>query len=132
MMPLAYLVTLVVFVAIDLVWLGVVAHGYYRERIGALLLAEPQLGAAAAFYLLYAAGVVYFAVMPGLDAGSPMKAAQQGAVLGFIAYATYDLTNLATLKGWSLSLAVVDMAWGTVLTGAVAAITVWALGLVAR
>ena len=118
----AYLATLVAFCAGDFAWLGAVAIGFYRSEVGPLLLATPNWPAAAAFYALYAAGTVFFGVMPALRTGSWAKALRQGALFGFFAYATYDLTNLATLRGWSLGLTVVDIAWGMVVTGMAAAV----------
>jgi uncharacterized membrane protein len=117
---LMYLVTVPVFFLIDLVWLGVVARDFYRSQIGSLM-ADPIIWwAAILFYLLSVAGIVFFAVLPALDAGSWTKALLLGAAFGFFTYMTYDLTNLATLRGWPVMLTVVDIAWGTVLCGTVA------------
>ncbi len=115
-----YLVTLLTFFAIDLVWLGVVAKRFYREHLGHLLGTEVNWGPALLFYLIYIAGIVVFAIRPALDAGSPVRALAQGAFFGFVAYATYDLTNHATLRDWPLIVTVVDLAWGSALTAAVA------------
>lgn len=117
---LVYAVTLAVFFAIDLVWLGVVARGFYRQRLGHLLGAEVNWGPAILFYLIFIAGIVFFAVRPALEAHSATRALVHGAFLGLVAYATYDLTNQATMRDWPLIVTVVDLAWGTVLTGAVA------------
>jgi len=117
----AYLATGAVFLVCDLVWLGLVAKGFYRSRLGGLLLDDFNLPAALAFYLIYLAGIMVFAALPAFNAGSWKVALGLGAAFGFFAYATYDLTNLATLRGWSASLAMVDIAWGTVLTGVSAA-----------
>lgn len=114
---LAYISTAVVFFGLDFVWLSRVATGFYKSRIGDLMLAQPNFVAAGLFYLFYIAGIVYFAVAPALSGGNWVSALVSGAILGFIAYGTYDMTNLSTLKSWSLSVSVVDMAWGTVLTG---------------
>jgi uncharacterized membrane protein len=119
-----YVVTLVLFVAIDLVWLMWLARPTYVAEMGSLLRKEPHLIAAIAFYLLYAAGLVIFAVSPGLKADSAMHALVMGACLGLIAYGTYDLTNLAVLNGYSARIAVIDMAWGLALSGATAALAV--------
>ncbi len=113
----AYLATVIVFVGIDLIWLGYIGRGFYRDRLGGLLLDQPNLAAAFMFYALYGVGVIVFAVQPAFQSGSWMTALLFGALFGFFAYATYDLTNLATLKGWPLSLTLVDLAWGSVLTG---------------
>ena len=116
----AYAVTLLIFFAVDLVWLSVVAKNFYRQHIGHLLGAEVNWTAAVLFYLVYIAGIVVFAVKPALDAASAVRALTSGALLGFIAYATYDLTNQATMRDWPLIVTVIDLAWGTVLTATVA------------
>lgn len=112
---IAYVATAVVFFAIDFVWLTR-AVGFYRGEIGNLLLDEPKLGYAAGFYLLYVVGVVVLVVMPAVTAGSWVQALLMGALLGLVAYGTYDMTNMATLKGYTLRVALVDMGWGTFLT----------------
>ena len=119
-----YLVTLISFVAIDLVWLMWLARPTYVAEMGNLLRKEPQLFAAVAFYLLYAAGLMFFAVLPGLKAGSVMYAMFVGAALGLVAYGTYDLTNLSVVEGFNLRIALIDLVWGTVLSGATAALVV--------
>lgn len=113
----AYAATAIVFCGLDFLWLGFIAKGYYQSQIGALLLEKPNLAVAALFYALYIVGVLIFAVLPALDAGHWGKALLYGALFGFFAYATYDLTNLATLKGWSPGIALLDLGWGTVVTG---------------
>jgi uncharacterized membrane protein len=113
---IAYISTAVVFFAIDYLWLTRIAIGFYREHIGALLLATPNFTAAGIFYLFYVVGLVYFAVMPAVSTGSLLTAIFNGALLGLLAYGTYDMTNLATLKGWSLQVSLVDMAWGAFLS----------------
>ena len=115
---IAYAATAVVFCLLDLIWLGFVAKGYYQSQVGSLLLDKPNLAVAAAFYALYIVGVLIFAVVPALDAGQWARALLYGALFGFFAYATYDLTNLATLKGWSPGVALLDLVWGAVVTGA--------------
>ncbi len=122
----AYLSTVVVFLAIDMVWLGVVAREFYKSRLGDLLLAQPNWGVALGFYALYVVGVVLFVVAPALTAGwSLATTALWGAAFGFFAYATYDLTNLATIRNWPVSITFVDLAWGTVLTAVSATAGVW-------
>jgi uncharacterized membrane protein len=116
-----YLATTVVLVLIDGVWLGVIAKDFYRSRIGHLMALEVNWWAAAAFYLIYPAGVVIFANNPALAGGAWSMALLYGALFGFFAYATYDLTNLATLRNWSVSLTALDMAWGALVTGVSAA-----------
>lgn len=118
---IAYISTAIVFFALDYLWLTRIAIGFYREQIGSLMLASPNFAAAGVFYLFYVVGVVYFAVMPAVSAGSLVTALINGALLGLLAYGTYDMTNLATLKGWSLQMSLVDMAWGAFLTATAAA-----------
>lgn len=115
----AYAATTVIFFALDFIWLSS-ALGFYRERLGNLLLDSPQLGYAAGFYLLYVAGIVALAVNPALNGGNWVNALVAGAILGLVAYGTYDMTNLSTLRGWSLTVSLVDMAWGTALTATAA------------
>lgn len=115
----AYAATTVIFFALDFIWLSN-ALSFYRERLGNLLLDNPQLGYAAGFYLLYVAGIVALAVNPALNGGNWLNALVAGAILGLVAYGTYDMTNLSTLRGWSLTVSLVDMAWGTALTATAA------------
>ncbi len=126
---LAYAMTVIGLFAIDFGWLMTMTSAFYKPRLGALLLESPILSAAALFYLLYCAGVLALAVLPALQTGNWADALWRGAVLGLVAYGTYDLTNMATLKGWSWELAIVDMVWGTLLTGGTAAVaaaaTLW-------
>ena len=119
---LAYAAALIVFFLVDLVWLGFVAKDFYRASIGHLMGGGINIPAAIAFYLIYIAGLFFFAVNPALEAGDWQKAFTLGAALGFFCYATYDLTNLATLKDWPLGITLADMAWGTVLSGIVATV----------
>ena len=116
----AYLVTLVLLAAIDFVWLAFVSRGFYVAQLGDLMRPQPDLLAAALFYAVYAAGITHFATLPAVRGGGWSTALVQGALLGLVAYATYDLSNLATLKGWPMAMTVVDIAWGTVLTALVA------------
>jgi uncharacterized membrane protein len=122
---IAYGLTALVFLPLDFLWLRIVGQGFYRERLGDILADEFRLAPAVAFYLLYLVGVVIFAVQPALAAGSWLTALVYGALFGFFAYATYDLTNMATLRQWSWAVTVVDIAWGTVLTGFSAAVAFW-------
>jgi uncharacterized membrane protein len=115
---IAYIATAIVFFGLDYVWLSRVATGFYRDRMVHLLLDQPNLAAAGLFYCVYVAGIVYFAVAPALGNGTATSALIAGALLGLIAYGTYDMTNLATVKNWSVAVTIVDMAWGTVLTSA--------------
>ena len=122
-MILLYLITLVVFFAIDMIWLGVVSKGFYRRHLGAFMTPKVNWTAAMLFYLLFIVGLLVFVVRPALAAGAPFHALFYGALLGLISYATYDLTNLATLKDWPLVVTVVDLIWGTVLGGVVSYIS---------
>lgn len=119
----AWVGAIIPFLAIDLTWLGFIARDFYRVQMGPLLADQPRWGVAFAFYALYCAGVVLFAVLPGLAAGSVVRSALLGAALGLLAYATYDLTSLAVVRGYPALLAVVDILWGTVLTAAVATLS---------
>lgn len=116
----AYLTTAVVFFALDFIWLSTMSAGFYRTQIGTLLLARPNLAIAGLFYLGYVAGLVALVVLPALNGGSFWPALFGGLILGLIAYGTYDLTNLSTLKGWSWTVSVVDMAWGGCVTATAA------------
>ncbi len=113
---ITYLAVLAVFTVIDILWLSMVALNFYKRELGSLLLDKPRLDAAFLFYALYAGGLMILVVQPAVDSGSWHKALLLGAVFGLCAYGTYDLTNLATLQKWPLRLAIVDMAWGTLLT----------------
>ena len=117
---IAYLSTLVVFALLDFVWLGFISKDLYKAEIGGLLLAEPNWTAAALFYLMFMVGIVFFAVLPALDAGSWTRAALHGALFGLFCYATYDLTNLATLRGWSVTIVLADIVWGIVISASAA------------
>ena len=108
-----YLLTFAVFLAIDFVWLTWIAKNMYAEKIGHLLAQSPNLIAALVFYLLFVGATLIFAVLPGYEAQSLTKTIFLGALLGMITYATYDLTNLATLKDWPLSVTIIDIIWGT-------------------
>lgn len=115
-----YLLTIPIFFAIDLLWLGIIAKDLYQKNLAHLLSPTVNWPAAFLFYLTYIVGIIIFAVRPALLAQSFIKAAVWGALFGFFTYATYDLTNLATLKDWPLKIVVVDIAWGTLLCTLVA------------
>lgn len=117
---IVYLITVPIFFIIDLVWLGVLAKGFYQKHLGYLMRPQINWGAAILFYLLFIIGIVLFAVKPALEVQSPLRALVYGALFGFFAYATYDLTNLATVRDWPVIVTAVDLVWGTVLCGAVA------------
>lgn len=107
---------------LDALWLGTVGRTFYKSELGDLLLDRPAWGAALAFYLLYPVGVVVFALSPALREGSWLTALGYGALFGLVAYATYDLSNLATIRGFSTAVTLLDMAWGAILTALVSAI----------
>lgn len=113
---IAWAATAAVFLFLDFLWLSTMTSALYRPRIGAHLAVEPRLVVAAVFYVLYAAGAAWFAVTPGLANGSWPLTLVNGALLGGLAYGTYNATNLATLRDWSALVAVVDTSWGIVLT----------------
>jgi len=123
----AILATLAAMAVLDGIWLGLVARSFYRQHLGYLMAESPNWLAAGAFYVVYAIGVAIFVVQPAVDDGSLLTGLWRGALFGFVAYATYDLTNMATLRGWPNIVTIVDMAWGTALT---AAVGVAAYGLV--
>jgi uncharacterized membrane protein len=116
-----YLLTLPVFFGIDMLWIGVLAKGFYRNNLGHLLRPDINWTAALIFYLLYIVGILIFATLPALEKQSLHQAVVLGALFGFFAYATYDLSNLATLKDWPVKIVFVDILWGMVLTASVAA-----------
>lgn len=133
---IAYIATLIGFVAIDFVWLSTMADRLYRPTLGDMLAPQFRLAPALAFYLIYAAGLTFLAVRTGLISGSMVTAVIHGAAVGFVAYATYDLTNQSTLRNWSLLLTIADLIWGTVLSAAASGLGFWVtqrfLGVVAR
>ena len=116
----AYAATAFVMIAIDLLWLGFIAKPLYQEGIGHLMADKPNLLAAAVFYGLFPLGLMLFAVVPQAAEAAWLKTAVAAALFGFFAYATYDLTNLATLKGWPIGLALIDMAWGAAISAVAA------------
>ena len=115
-----FALTMVAFLAVDAVWLTTATPRLYRPALASLLADKPNLAAAAVFYAIYVVGVLMLAVIPGVQGGSLSEALWRGAVLGFVAYATYDLTNLATLRDWPIHITLIDLAWGTALTTATA------------
>jgi uncharacterized membrane protein len=117
-----YFITLPLLLVIDLGWVAGVANSYYKSQLGPLLSGTPVWWAAALFYVLYVAGLVFFAIAPAVEARSLLRAVLLGAFFGLVAYGTYDLTNLATTSGWPTTMSFVDMAWGTVAGGGVSAL----------
>lgn len=122
---LAWLTTLVAFTGIDFLWLSRMGDAFYRPAMGDMVLSGFRAAPAVVFYLLYSGGLAWIAVRPALASGAWTSAFVDGAVVGFIAYATYDLTNQATLRHWSTTLTVVDIAWGTLLSAVSAALATW-------
>jgi len=114
----SYVAALVALAILDGLWLGVVSREFYKARLGQLLLDRPIWWAAILFYLIHAAGIAVFAVPPAVAAGTWIAAVLYGALFGLCVYAAYDLTNLATLRGWSMTLSLVDLAWGAFATAA--------------
>jgi uncharacterized membrane protein len=123
MLAKLYVIALPVFFTMDMVWLGLVAKGFYRRQIGSLMRVSVNWPAAIIFYLLFILGLVVFVVAPALDRSSWARALAYGALFGLITYATYDLTNLATLRDWPVLLTAVDLVWGAALAAAVSVAT---------
>ncbi len=123
----AWAATFIVMLAIDLLWLGVIAKTYYQQAMGSLMSPEPRLGVAALFYLMYPVGLTIFAVTPGVAADSVARAAVLGALFGLFAYATYDLTNLAVVRDWPVTLSFVDIAWGTFASAVASGAGAWVM-----
>jgi uncharacterized membrane protein len=117
----AYLAAALVMGVLDYLWLSNTVGPLYHRALGAVMAQSPDMRAGVAFYVVYVFGILVFAVRPALASGDWKTALAMGALFGFFAYATYDLTNLATLKVWSLKIALIDMAWGTVLTASAGA-----------
>ena len=121
---LLYISTAIVFLALDVVMLKKVMYPLFSANIGPMMLEDLRMGPAAVFYLFYVVGVVWFESIPALNVGSIAQAFFAGAVLGALAYGTYEFTNFATLKGWTAQMVMVDVIWGAVLTGTSAAVGV--------
>ncbi|MCC8431766.1 DUF2177 family protein [Reyranella aquatilis] len=122
-LAVSYLVALVVLAIVDGIWLGVVSREFYKARLGHMLLDQPIWSVAILFYLIHAAGIAVFAVPPALSAGTWTSALLYGGLFGFCVYAAYDITNLATLRGWPMAVSAVDLAWGTVATAVTTLVT---------
>lgn len=112
----AYLTAILVFLAVDAAWISAVMKPIFERNLGDMLLDSPRLSVAAGFYAFYILGVLYFCVWPAVNAEALRLAAMNGAILGFIAYGTYEATNMATLKNWTYGMMVLDVAWGMFLT----------------
>ncbi len=118
-----YGIAFVFFLVIDLIWLGLIAKNLYQRQIGPLMSDSVNWAAAIIFYLLFIVGLVYFAILPAVNDGEWLRALALGAFFGFITYATYDLTNLATLKDWPIQITLIDLAWGTFLGASISTLT---------
>lgn len=125
---LAYISTAIVFFVLDFVWLSTMATSFYRARLPDIMATDVNYTAAVLFYLIFVAGIVIFAVSPALATGRWSTALVYGALFGFMAYATYDLTNQATLKQWSTAVTIADMAWGTIASAVSASLSFLATG----
>jgi len=123
-----YFATAIIFLALDIVALKRFLRPLFETHVGDLLLAQPRMGAAALFYLFYIGGILWFASIPAMNEGIPAKALVNGAILGALAYGTYEVTNYATLRPWNVQQVIIDGLWGTFLT----AISAWGGVLVAR
>ncbi len=120
-----YGIAFAVFVVVDLVWLAAIAKNLYQKELGYILAKSPNWTAAIVFYLLYLVGLVYFVIYPAVVAKDWTLALKNGVFFGFITYATYDLTNLATLKDWPLKITIIDLIWGSFLGGTISTVTFW-------
>lgn len=127
-----YLISLIVFFAVDIIWLGFIAKNLYKDQLGFIMADKTNWIAAIMFYMVYIVGLIFFALNPALQKDSLIYAALVGAFFGLITYATYDMTNLATLKDWPIFVTVVDIIWGTALgsaTTSISFIIIKALGI---
>jgi uncharacterized membrane protein len=123
----SYVVTLATFVMVDMAWLGTMASRFYKPMLGDIAIAGVNLPPAVVFYAIYPVGLMIFAIDPALRAGSWLNALIYGALFGFFTYATYDLSNQATLRNWTFSLTAVDVVWGTFLGALTSAVTFWVI-----
>jgi len=124
---IAYGVAAVSFLALDIVWLRWAAGNLYRPVIGEIMAKDFNAGAAVAFYLIYIAGITWFAIRPGIESGTVQAAMLNGILLGALCYATFDLTSQAVMKVWATHISVLDILWGAFVTGAASAIAAWAV-----
>lgn len=111
-----YLIALVVFLIVDAIWLSTIANKFYAQHLGYIMKTKPNYIAALIFYLLFIVGLVYFVILPGINDGNIWKVVLSGFLFGLMTYATYDLTNLATIKDWPLTVTIVDLIWGSSLS----------------
>jgi uncharacterized membrane protein len=124
-----YLVTFLAFIVVDLIWLGFVARKLYKKYLGFIMADRPNWAAALVFYLIFIFGLVYFVLQPNVAADSVVPSLTNGLLFGFITYATYDLTNLATLKNWPIKITLIDLCWGSALGGSVSLISYFVYNL---
>jgi uncharacterized membrane protein len=117
----SYIFTLLVFFIVDMLWLGVIAKNIYGQQLGSFLRKDVNWAAAFIFYFIFVAGICYFCILPAVDGGTILKALISGSIFGLITYSTYDLTNLATIKGWPLKITLIDISWGVALSTMVSA-----------
>lgn len=125
-----YLIAFVIFLVIDSIWLGFVAKNLYKEEIGHLMCNKPNFIAAAVFYLIFLIGLVYFVINPAIEVEDIVKLLVSASLFGFITYATYDLTNLATLESWPIKITIIDLIWGTSLSVMVSSATYFIYNLI--
>jgi uncharacterized membrane protein len=123
---IAYGAAAVAFLALDAIWLRWAANNLYRPVIGEIMAKDFNLGAAGAFYVIYIAGITWFAIRPGLEGGGVQAAMLNGILLGALCYTTFDLTSQAVMKVWATQISVLDILWGAFVTGAASAIATWA------
>lgn len=124
---IAYGVAAAAFLAMDVVWLRWAAGNLYRPVIGEIMAKDFNAGAAIAFYLIYIAGITWFAIRPGIESGTVQAAVLNGILLGALCYATFDLTSQAVMKVWATHISVLDILWGAFVTGAASGIATWAV-----
>ncbi len=124
----SYFLALIVFLAIDMVWLLVLSKKLYSEKLGYLMAEKPNLAAALIFYMIFIAGLLFFVIQPALIQGSWQFALLGGMFFGLVTYATYDLTNLATIRDWPIVITVVDLIWGSFVSGTTAVISFLLIG----
>lgn len=122
-----YFIALLSFFAMDMLWLGVIFKNYYKQKLGFVLSPAPNWAVAIVFYIVYIAGILFFAINPSFKEMDWKVAIVNGALLGGLCYATYDLTNMATIAKWPLDIVIIDILWGMIITGSVSAITYFAV-----
>jgi uncharacterized membrane protein len=119
-----YITSVLIFLTLDGIWLGLITPSFYQEQLGSIINLNLNPVAAGIFYMIFQAGLLYFAILPGLEINNWKEGAKRGAFLGGLCYATYDLTNWATIENWPILVVVVDLLWGMIITGVTAALVV--------